>query len=211
MTCVHLLAAQTHPSYRSQPCPSKQRAQGTPGVRCTRSLACKTKKHTSIVTTGSPVSTGVPRANGFNGLFRALPGEPGFLATVIPKKLASQELDASVGASGPHGFAVRKRRARLALLASTASRTNVRDDRETPLYRNGMARVVSVIWVRRETIYFFRTDWTGSITLKWRGKSGGMRMGPLAPSDETQRSSDYRSSFKKDFKVSPADRASPSA
>jgi hypothetical protein len=32
---------------------------------------------------------------------------PGFLATVAPKKLASQELDASVGASGPHGFAVR--------------------------------------------------------------------------------------------------------
>jgi hypothetical protein len=32
----------------------------------------------------------------------------GFLATVIPKELASRELDASVGASGPHGFAVRK-------------------------------------------------------------------------------------------------------
>jgi hypothetical protein len=31
----------------------------------------------------------------------------GFLATVAPKKLASRELDASVGASGPHGFAVR--------------------------------------------------------------------------------------------------------
>jgi len=41
------------------------------------------------------------------GLYRALPGEPGFLATVVPKKLASQELDASVGASGPHVFAVR--------------------------------------------------------------------------------------------------------
>jgi hypothetical protein len=28
-------------------------------------------------------------------------------ATVTPEKLASQELDASVGASGPHDFAVR--------------------------------------------------------------------------------------------------------
>jgi hypothetical protein len=31
----------------------------------------------------------------------------GFIVTVIPKKLASQELDASIGASGPHDFAVR--------------------------------------------------------------------------------------------------------
>jgi hypothetical protein len=31
----------------------------------------------------------------------------GFLATVAPKKLASQELDASAAASGPHDFAVR--------------------------------------------------------------------------------------------------------
>jgi hypothetical protein len=31
----------------------------------------------------------------------------GFFVTVIPKKLASQELDASVEASGPHDFAVR--------------------------------------------------------------------------------------------------------
>src|SRR6202040_3331967 len=54
----------------------------------------------------TPESPGTPRAMVY-GLFRALPGEPGFLATVTPEKLASQELDASVGASGPHDFAVR--------------------------------------------------------------------------------------------------------
>ena len=43
------------------------------------------------------------------GLFRALPGAPGFLATVTPEKLASQELDTSVGVPGPYGFAVRIR------------------------------------------------------------------------------------------------------
>jgi hypothetical protein len=32
----------------------------------------------------------------------------GVLATVAPEKLASQELDASVGASGPHDFTVRE-------------------------------------------------------------------------------------------------------
>jgi hypothetical protein len=31
----------------------------------------------------------------------------GLIVTVAPKKLASQELDASIGASGPHDFAVR--------------------------------------------------------------------------------------------------------
>src|SRR3984893_1991539 len=35
------------------------------------------------------------------------PRRPGFFATVIPEKLASQELDTSVGVSGPHDFAVR--------------------------------------------------------------------------------------------------------
>jgi hypothetical protein len=39
-----------------------QRAQGMPGARRTRSLACKIKKHTSIVTTGSPEQSGIPRA-----------------------------------------------------------------------------------------------------------------------------------------------------
>jgi hypothetical protein len=43
--------------------------------------------------------------------------------TVIPEKLASQELDAGVEASGPHDFAVREKAlSSLAPLASTASR-----------------------------------------------------------------------------------------
>jgi hypothetical protein len=52
----------------------------------------------------------------------------GFLATLAPKKLASQELDASAAASGPHDFAVRFSIVRLVLrnrtpdaAASTAS------------------------------------------------------------------------------------------
>jgi hypothetical protein len=38
----------------------------------------------------------------------------GSFATVIPKKLASQEFDASTAASEPHDFAVRVMRIRLA-------------------------------------------------------------------------------------------------
>ena len=70
------------------------------------------------------------------GLYRALPGEPGFLATVTPEKLASQELDTSVGVSGPHVFAVRKLRPRLRrYLRPPHPAAHVRDDRETPLER----------------------------------------------------------------------------
>ena len=50
---------------------------------CTRSLACRMKEHTSKSTTGSPVHAGFPRAIGFNGLLRALPGVHDFLVTVI--------------------------------------------------------------------------------------------------------------------------------
>jgi hypothetical protein len=46
----------------------------------------KNKKHTSKVTTGSLGDAGIPCASGFNGFLRALPGEPGFLATIPPEK-----------------------------------------------------------------------------------------------------------------------------
>jgi hypothetical protein len=54
----------------------------------------------------TPVTPGIPRAMVLR-LISCSPRRPGFLATVAPEKLASQELDASVGASGPHAFAVR--------------------------------------------------------------------------------------------------------
>jgi len=87
-----------------------------------------------------------------------------------------RRLDASVGASGPHDFAVRFRAVRLAAPKRPPhSVPNVRDDRETPLQRAGTARDIEVIWVRRERIYFCRQDWTGSISLIRLRKSGGAR------------------------------------
>src|ERR1700732_1025144 len=61
--CVHLPAARFAPgacmySLRLE----KQRAQGKPGARRTRSLVCENGKHTSIVTTGLPRSSGLPCA-----------------------------------------------------------------------------------------------------------------------------------------------------
>jgi hypothetical protein len=57
----------------------KQRAQGMPDAQCTRSLACEWKKHTSMVTTGTPKQSGTPCANGFNGFLRDLPGDQALL------------------------------------------------------------------------------------------------------------------------------------
>src|SRR5437879_3186312 len=67
------------------------------------------------VTTSTPASPGIPARNGFNGFLRALLGDRALLppssadmfclSPVGPTRL--RELDASVGASGPHDFAVR--------------------------------------------------------------------------------------------------------
>jgi hypothetical protein len=82
----------------------------------------------------------------------------------------SAMLDASVGASGPRDFAVRKnKRLRQHAPASTASLPYVRDDRETPLSCwAGMAGDVEVIWVKREPEYFCKGDWTTQISLNSR-------------------------------------------
>jgi len=42
---------------------------------------------------------------------------------------------------------------------------NVRDDRDTPLMWDGMARLIVLIWVKRERFYFCKWDWTAQITL----------------------------------------------
>jgi hypothetical protein len=55
---------------------------------------------------------------------------------------------ASVGASGPHDFAVRKASALVSNATSHPSHpaAHVRDDRETPLCWDGIARNLSLIW-----------------------------------------------------------------
>jgi hypothetical protein len=77
-------------------------------------------------------------------------------ATVTPKKLASQELDASVGASGPHDFAVRELSAFVnAPLTSTASRPAFVTIASRPSVWDEMAKDMQVIWLRRERKYFY--------------------------------------------------------
>src|SRR5205807_2162999 len=67
------------------------------------------------------------------------PWRPGFLATIACGSL--RQLDASVGASGPHGFAVRYGIVRLATPKRPPHPApNVRDDREAPLSESARRR-----------------------------------------------------------------------
>jgi hypothetical protein len=88
--------------------------------------------------------TGITRhspRNGFNSLFRALPGDRAFLPP-SPAEVAFRRLDASVGASGPHDFAVRSQhRPSSAPPASTASRPTFLTLRNAPLSRTGRRRI----------------------------------------------------------------------
>jgi hypothetical protein len=81
-------------------------------IQFTRSFACENRKHANKSTTGSPEIPGLPCANGFNGLLRALPGDRAFLPPSSAGNLFRQ-LDASVEASGPRSFAVRTQHIRL--------------------------------------------------------------------------------------------------
>jgi hypothetical protein len=92
----------------------------------------------------------------FYGLFRALPGEPGFFATIPARCEASPPVDASVGASGPHVFAVReKHHSSIDVTASTASRLTFRDDSTyAPLVEAGRPESLMLCLPKCEAKYF---------------------------------------------------------
>src|SRR5579863_4193617 len=78
-THLSVPATEIRPSFANRWSLREQRAQGMPGVRCTRSLVCKVKS-IRVVTTGSPVHSGIPCAIGFNGFLRSLPGDRALLS-----------------------------------------------------------------------------------------------------------------------------------
>src|SRR6267378_5007046 len=153
---------------------------------------------TRVFTTGPPGSPGIPARNGFNGFLRALPGDRallppssadiGCLSPVGPTCL--RKLDASVGASGPHDFAVRSNISRQRavdrsqahhppcdpLARKTLPRPShpvpyVRDDRDTPLLWDGMAESINLFLPNGEAEYFCKEGWTAESTNRPSGKS----------------------------------------
>jgi hypothetical protein len=84
--------------------------------------ACAVVESTRVSHHGRTGTPGIPARNGFNSLFRALPGDRAFLSPSLVD-VVFRQLDAGVEASGPHDFAVRKPGAFVnAQPASTASR-----------------------------------------------------------------------------------------
>ncbi|MGC2028212.1 MAG: hypothetical protein WA677_26055 [Bradyrhizobium sp.] len=59
-----------------------------PGARCARSLVCEIKKHTSVVTTVTPETPGIPRAMVLTAYF-VLPGDRALLPPSLADSFAN--------------------------------------------------------------------------------------------------------------------------
>ena len=130
-----------------------------PGARCTRGLVCNVQKEDAHEHTGSAEAIRHSLRDGFTA-YSALSPVTGFLATVADGN-ESRRLDASVGASGPHAFAVRLRRIRQSAVRVHRIPPHVRDDRERPSERSGTVGVIDLIWVFGKSEYFCKRGWTG--------------------------------------------------
>jgi hypothetical protein len=125
-----------------RPCDNRGRRESRVPMHPQPRVQCR--KHTSVVTTGSPETIPAFPAQWFYGFLRALPGDraclPPSSCAFFPQDLipasGCQDHTTSPYASVP--FVQRAIRAP-DTSASTASRTNVRDDREAPLLRDRMA------------------------------------------------------------------------
>ena len=152
-----------------------------PGARCTRSLVCIGRKHTSIHHR-YPGTPGIPCAMVLTVSFVLSPvtglvchrHQRMLAVPVRSDRHASANLTPASGrqdhTTSPYAAtslvcslgdrsqafrqpALRSRRAQNAA-ASTASAPRVRDDRDTPLWWGGMRKVLDVIWGEWEQKYF---------------------------------------------------------
>jgi hypothetical protein len=125
-----------------------------PDASCTRSLACEKVKAHEVVTEGPAGSSGIPARNGFNGCS----GLSLVIGLFCHHRLARvlRDLNASVEASGPHGFAVRFRAVRQRRIHVHRIPPRVRDDREPPLLVGRDSGICSCDLGESETRIFLR-------------------------------------------------------
>jgi hypothetical protein len=151
-----------------------------PGAQCTRSRACRIGS-TRVSHHGRTGTPGIPARDGVTAYF-VLSLVTGLFCHHHPRRNHLRQLDASVGASGPHDFAVRvsalvSRATRVHRIPNPTSVTIAK--RPSVLGRDGERG--EVIWVRREREYFCEGGWTvdsvQQITLSAQG-------GLLRPGDE---------------------------
>jgi hypothetical protein len=142
--------------------PPKKRARGRPGARCTRGLVCNV--HYKKRTRAYRFSGNTPAfpAQWFTAYF-VLSSVTGLSCHRRPREaLASQELDTSVGVSGPHDFAVRDTGVRLSpLSASTASHRTFVTIASRPSHRVRRRELVALICPTGKAKNFCAMGWTG--------------------------------------------------
>jgi hypothetical protein len=154
-----------------------------PGAKRTRSLACKSKKHASK----SPRVRRVARHSRTRMVLTVC-----FALSLVNRacchhprqRLRSNHhrVDASIGASGPHDFAVRALRCssyQLNRVHRIPRPTSVTIAKRPSVQERGTARLMDLIWAKREAIYFCAKGWTGSISLNGFEKFDDWREGPL--------------------------------
>jgi len=114
-------------------CAMKDRGRREDRVRAAPEVSCAiSDKKNAHEHTGSAEAIRPSLRSGFNGFLRALPGDRACLPPSSAVRF--RQLDASVGASGPHDFAVRNmRRSSYARRCVHRIPPRVRDDREPPL------------------------------------------------------------------------------
>ena len=108
-----------------------------PDARCTRGLVCNVHKKVRTRAYRATESIRHSLRNGFTAYF-ALSSVSQALLPPLPTRI-SRERDASLGASGPHDFAVRISRDRQSQLLRPPRPVPRRDDGQRPSERDGMA------------------------------------------------------------------------
>jgi len=168
-TRLRVPAARSRPSLASIVSLERERAQGKPGVLCTRSLACNKRKHTSKSTTGTPKQSDLPCAMVYDFL-RALPGVHDLLVTVArethPANLTPAQGCQDHTPSPSAGHITR----RSMWPASIASRLTFVTTR-TPLSSRRDNLTIIITFRKTEAKYLFRRGWTGLCKIHLSGKS----------------------------------------
>src|ERR1700676_5460736 len=125
-------------------------------------------KHTSVVTTGSPVSPGLPCAMVLTVSFVLSP----VTGLSCHRRLRNtfRRLDASVGASGPHDFAVRisAARQRVATCVHRIPHPTFVTTAKRPSVWGGTGRDIHLICISEKQKYFFEEERTNGATANSR-------------------------------------------
>jgi hypothetical protein len=139
-----------------------------PGARCTREPHAQEKQHAHKGSQGTETS-GIPCAMILR-LLRALPGVPGFLATIACGNLPQTWLQHR-GARTTRLDRPLVPRTPCEETSGHRSLSRVRGDHDPPLLMDRMRGNLPVFCPTAKAIYFFPKGWTGGNSLKSQRKS----------------------------------------